>query len=696
MDDNIDEMDSLFEGMVLFTPSQLVDQDLHPPPSESGDAPAPAEVPPPSSISSPQPLDENLFSDLTLITPLQTLDDQPGPSSASVSRQISKKKRKTTGFRIGYGRDTPFDDHDDDDSGNSHPSAPFDHTPSPDPHERHQSDAESIGAESKLELLKVKISDKLNHARELAASVSAARKESIRRRREVANRFNLATIRYSELEKQLEDACEAENFEAADRISQSLVAAEKDKQTLLTALRDAESQCDAIDSKMQEVLLSQIAAEEECASMLLHFSEDAVNNADLVLKKAEAQSAEERETWFSSTETLEFKKIELEIKMHLVDDARDVLNGSLDNLIEEDKKEEELLSKKRDILTDELQKLLALVKEKEKEIADYDSKMKEVKERIADVVSNFQEMQLSINAKHVDLQTGISQVDMEREVLSKKKKEIDKLLAEEEDSGAKLRKLASICADEAKIYQEGVGLRNSLMSSILKSREEKVRLAKSEEKLSEDVRVLKQEVSAERASLQELSSTKSTVQQNIASLRHKIFFIEKRVPELEAEKKVAAAARNFKEAARIAAEAKSLTVEKDGLQIEMEKAIVELGKVEEEIKCTIEKLQEIEGLISSKENEVALARIQRLLHVAGAAKAERSAALELGDQEEANLLLAEAEAADSEANELQSSYNFKEGELANLPKHFISMELVANLGQKKLAELAASIHSATK
>lgn len=679
-------MDSLFEGMVLVTQDQNQDSHQHVPPPP----------PPPTAPPSPQPLDENMFSDLTIINPLQTLDDDTSSSTSNpaVSRQISRKKKKAAvGFRIGYGRgDTSFEDDqisindDDDHAGNSNPASS-----SLDPEQQPQQSDDSIDADAKLVLIKAQIADKLNRARDLAASVSASRKESIKKKREVANRFNLATVRFSDLERQLEEACEAENFEVADRLSDDLAASEKEKQALLLALRDAEARCDAIDSKMQEALLCQIAAEEECASLLHHFSEDAVNDADLIMKKAQVESSQRGEEWFSSVETLEFKKVELEIEMHLVTETRQALDGSIDDLIQEDNREKEALFKKKDVLTDELQKLLALVKEKEKEIAENDNEIKQVEERIAGVVSNFQEMQSSINAKYVDLQSGISQMDVERQVLSKKKEEIDSRIAEEEDSGAQLRKLATSCADEATMYQQVVGLRNSLMSTILKSREDKLRLTNSEEKLSEEVQVLQQEVSAARASLQERSSTKSTIQQNIASLKQRIFFIEKRVPELEAEKKVAAAARNFKEAARIASEAKSLSGEKDAMQMEMDKAVLELGKVEEEIKCTIERLEEIEGLISSKKKEVGLARFQRLLLVAGAAKAESLAASELGDPEEASLLLTEAEAADSEAKELQSIYNFKEEEFANFPKHFISMELVANLGQQKLAELAASV-----
>ncbi|KAK9269895.1 hypothetical protein L1049_025468 [Liquidambar formosana] len=785
-----DDMGSLFEGMILFNPSQIADDqaydlDHHHHPSSSATDAATS-----SSVS--QPLDENLFSDLTLVTPVQTLVDDPNPSPPStttataavattttrevppVSRQISRKKKRA-GLRIGYGRaddhpplplsdadsrsveldfspshDTTKLDPEIEASSPLRPDSEFESPallpPLPDSppttmstsenelsHSTFQdidsslasihnhavqdnasvSDAQptvlqkenqekeldvdddekaSSSSEMKFERIRVQISEKLKHTRELATSISAARKDSIRTRRKAADNVNLASIKHRELEKKLEEACEAEDFEMAERVSESLAAAEREKAGFLNALRDAEMECDAIDSKMQEVLEFQVAAEEECASLLEHFAMEAVNDADLVLKKAEVLYSKEMDEWFSSTEALEVKKMELEIESHLINEARLVLNDSIENSIEDDKREKEFLCKKKDVLTDELEKLLALVKEKEKEIAENDSKIKAVEKRISDVVSVFQGVQSSIDANYDNLRSGFSQMDLETEALSMKKKEIDNFLSQDEDRGAKLRELARVSADEAKAYQEVVGLRKSLMLSVLKSREDKVRLAKTEEKLSEDVQVLRQKVSSARASLQELSSTKSSIQQEIASSKQRIIFIDKRVPELEAEKKVAAAARNFKEAARIAAEAKTLIFEKEDVQIKMERAMLELGKLEEEIKDTINRLQETEGLILSKEKEVAFARFQRLLLIAGAATAERSAALELSDVEEAKLLLAEAEAADSEAKKLQPIYNFREEEFANLPKHFISMELVSNLGGKQLAELAASIH----
>lgn len=750
-------MDSLFEGMVLFTPNnsgnnslpQLEDLEKHHLPDHGGQDPAlqshqdgdaPPPPPPPPESSSSEPLDENLFSDLTV--QFQTLPDPEGPLTqthddlvqnqtpaskptppATTSRQnssTSRRKKRAAGLRIGYARDSysssRADDPDLDDDSLPYTSTSISTTPvvptstpssdstppPPPPVSLSVSEPEPVPVEVvvndkeappelRLDQSKALIADKLSHARQLAASISAARKESIAKRRAAADHLNLASVNEANLEKQLEEACEAEDFDTAQRLSDSLAAAQSQKQVLLAALRDAEAECDAVDTKMHQVLQSQITAEEECASLLQRFATDASNDADLVLQTAEAHSSKETEEWLSSTEALHAKKMELEIESHIIDDAGIVLDSSIDTLVEDDKREKECLCKKKNVLMDELEKLLALVKQKEQEIAQNDRDIKQVEERIDLALSGFQDMQSSIQAKSSNLQAALSRINVESEALSTKKTEIDAFLTREQEREAKLRELARASTEEAEAYQQVAALRKTLMSSILKSREDNITLAKTEEELSKDVQMLQQDVSASRASLQELSSKKSSIQQDIASSKQKMIFIDKRIPELEAEKKVAATARNFKEAARLAAEAKSLNAEKEGIQNDMEKAILELEKLEQEIKETVNRLQETEGHILSKEKELATARFQRLLLISGIAKAEREAALELGNLEEANLLLAEAEAADSEANKLQPLYDLKVEEVERLPKQFISVELISNLGWKQLEELAALV-----
>ncbi|KAJ8772566.1 hypothetical protein K2173_027743 [Erythroxylum novogranatense] len=555
-----DNMDSLFEGMVLFSPSQLGndkvdddnddddelkkigygDEDDHRTSISNR-----ASIPEQQHQKIHEALDENLFSDLTVVTPLQTLSESPiivtSPSSTvtpSTHRQsISRKKKRGTGLRrIGYGR---LDDTDDDPSSLHSPTPPPALSHDLDHHITYiqqqeqdrnlqelkiqqQQDQEEVVVKketqvqldsssscslsqshpslSKFEQLKTLISDKLKNARQLVASASEARKEAISRRRLAAQDLHLASSTHSQLELQLEEACEAEDFERAERISDSLSSAEKEKQALVLALKDAESHCDAMDSQMEQALNSQIAAEQECAALLFQFSKDAQENADLIRAKAQAISSDQMDQWFSSSEALEAKRIEFDIVSHLISDTRLLVHQSIQDSVEGDRNEKQFLLEEKELLANQLEELLSLVKEKEKELAVNNAKIQAVDERIALVVSGFQETQSSIDSKYDYLQSCLSQVHSETEALLMKRKEIDKFLAEEEACGAKLRELARVSESEAKEYEEEIQLRKTLMLSILKSQEDKLRLAKTEEKLIEDVQILQQEVCAARSS----------------------------------------------------------------------------------------------------------------------------------------------------------------------------------------------------
>ncbi|KAG7603400.1 hypothetical protein AtNW77_Chr5g0109611 [Arabidopsis thaliana] len=735
--DGGDDMDSLFEGMELFTPASHFSGDSKvssPPQSEETKAAEATLITAPSQpdvteatliTATSQPditeaLDENLFSDLTIVTPVQ---HQPEPMEAVITthqspaknygRQVSRRKKRAAGLRIGYGRhETNNLDEDEDDAVSQQSDSVSQVSDlvsqiSDSVAQVFDSGNQSLDSpvvtvvvgngSSRLELVKAQIEAKLNRSRDLAASVTSARKNAIRKKRQASENLRLASTTHEELEKQLEEAIETEDFDAAERISESLAAKERDRLALLALLRQAESDCDAIESKMEEVLLSQIAAEEESACLLRSFGTDAENDAGSILEKAEAFYSDEMEKWHSYSEDVEVRKVELDIESVVVDNVRLWLNGTLEGSVEQDMKEKEILQKKKEHLANELEELLALVKAKEKEIDENDSQIEAVEERINNVVTGYKELQTSMDKMLNDVQAGLTEVDKETEDLSRKKKDVDEFMTSEKERGAKLRDLARVSADEACEYEEVIKLRKGLMSYVSKTREERAKLVNIEEKLSEEVQKLQEEVSSTRELLKERSSKKSIIQQNITSFMDKIMFIEKRMPELEAEKKVAASTRNFKEAGRIAAEAKSLNLEKDKTQMETGKANAELEKAEHEIEETIKRLQEIEKLILSKEKELAISRFQRLRIDSGTAKAERSAALELSDLEEANLLLEEAQEAESEAEKLKLTGGLKEEEeeeeKAKSNEVFVSMELIATVGLKKLQELVESVPS---
>ena len=81
--------------------------------------------------------------------------------------------------------------------------------------------------------------------------------------------------------------------------------------------------------------------------------------------------------------------MELDIESHLMNSARLTVSDSIEHSVEDDRRQRELLCKRKEMLTEELVNLLALVKEKEVGIAEIDLNIETVEKRIADVVSSF-------------------------------------------------------------------------------------------------------------------------------------------------------------------------------------------------------------------------------------------------------------------------------------------------------------------
>ncbi|KAH9303005.1 hypothetical protein KI387_014588, partial [Taxus chinensis] len=356
--------------------------------------------------------------------------------------------------------------------------------------------------EKKLDDVKGQISSKLKELHERAASISLSRKVAAQKRRQADEEVTVASNRHKELEKELEEACEREDFERAESLSESLLDVEKSKQAAIEAFRSAETDCDSMALKMQEILESQVQIEEEGIQLLECLQKDAENFAAAVIEEAENTSAKEMEKWLVQKEALELQKIEVDLELKIIEDADEKLKESIDDSVRDDIEEKKELSKKRETLMQELQDLLALVKAKEEEMFENDSKIQDVEKRILGMASKFEDECTVMKAKSEKLLSIQDHLESNSEVLCMKKMELDKSLASAETKRVNLIKLAGDAGEEAKVLQELVALRKSIALSFMQSREKKVRLAKKEQQISKEVEDLRQQVAAARTSLQ--------------------------------------------------------------------------------------------------------------------------------------------------------------------------------------------------
>jgi chromosome segregation ATPase len=241
--------------------------------------------------------------------------------------------------------------------------------------------------------------------------------------------------------------------------------------------------------------------------LVLPFSQDATNYADLLKKNAEAKASKDLEEWQGSMELLETKRMEMDVESQVILEAQSGMETAIDHLVEDDKREMEKLTSKGDALAKELADLLELVRLKELEIAKNDAKIQDVEERISNVVSEFHGTQSSIKTRLDKLQAAQSRLDSEIEKLDVKKKEIDDFVFASEERRLKLAEIASAATNEAKACQDVMENWKNMVALIMQHRKDRTHFAELEEKMSQEIQLLRQRVADARANLQVRSNS---------------------------------------------------------------------------------------------------------------------------------------------------------------------------------------------
>ncbi|KAL2642634.1 hypothetical protein R1flu_010221 [Riccia fluitans] len=510
--------------------------------------------------------------------------------------------------------------------------------------------------EERLQYVQELVSQVMGELQRRNSAVSALRKAAVQERRQAAEKVSAASTRYKDLEAELNAACENEDFEKADSLSESFAEAENAMQQATEEFKSAEANCDLASSKVQEILDLQVATEEEAARLFTSLKQEAEHAVERARMEAQENARQEMERLSADEEAAETRRRKLALSRRVLEEA----NAELDKIIGEGTKAEtELklsLTGQRSQLLSELEDLLVLVRKKEAEIADCDQQIAAVDEKMSAVLRNFETQRSSLDAEAKALEASSVEIEEEFNRIAVEKQGVSELLAAGEKEGQRLEGVARSAADAEGAVQVALKLKTSIATTTSFYKEKKAELVEKEKTAQEQAQALRQDSLSGRSSLQELTTTKMKLNQEIAEKKQRMLFVEKRIPELDSEKKLAAAARNFKEAGRLAAEAKAFNAEKEAVITDMTRMSSELKHVESEVERLLDLLADTDTLIADKEREAAIARCEMLRLMAAAARMERDAAIELEDFEEAESLDSEAEAADSEAEELQRIY----------------------------------------
>lgn len=488
------------------------------------------------------------------------------------------------------------------------------------------------------------------------AAISQARKAATQKRRELAEEVSRTSTKYKEVEGEIQIACEREDFETAEKLDEALVLAEKAREAALEEFQAAETENDKFASKLQEVLQMQITSEEESVLLLEQLGKDTADTADQ-LKKDSDKKGKEKIDFLATDETaIKLEKEKLMLEVRIVDEAKAELNNAIKSSIHTEAEEKQTLVDEQQILQQELDALLAAVRSKESQIAEHEKKIGDLEERINSRVAGFDKETVELETNFQNLVIVLDSLEKKYEGLDAQKIRVDADVAQAQEAAEKLDELSRVAKMEAQKLQDALLVRKAAAQAARSSKEKRLSLASQEKQHAEDAHSLRNQLASSRILLQELASDKVKLHQELLSANQQISSIEKRGPEIEAEKKLAAGSRNFKEAGRLAAEAKALLLSKEKLVSEVKRVSEGLQRLERELESRMSELLELEGQLQGKEKEAAVARYERLRLLATATRDERDGAVEVEDFEEAKSLDMEADAADREADEVWKEF----------------------------------------
>ncbi|KAI5081474.1 hypothetical protein GOP47_0004657 [Adiantum capillus-veneris] len=490
------------------------------------------------------------------------------------------------------------------------------------------------------------------------STISQSRKAAAQKRRQVREIVTRSTLEFKEVEEEIQAACEREDFEKAEQLDEALVLAQKAKEAAMEEFIAVEAEYDKYASNMHEEVQLLITSEEEGFSLLEQLRQDAADTAKDRRKDSEDVVKIRTEELLANEVNIKVEKEKLMLEIQKVEDAKMELSCRIKSSVHGESKEKQRLEEERHVLLQELDALLAAVRLKETQIAEHDKKIGDLEKKINNSVTGLEQEKVKMEAVLYELASDLDHLDRESKSLDERRKQVEAEGICAQEAAQKLLELSSIVKAEAEKLQDAILVRKAAAKVALSSKEKRLSLATQEKQHVEDANCFRDQTSSLRTSLQELASEKVKLQQESLSATQQISSIEKRLPEVEAEKKLAAGSRNFKEAGRLAAEAKALLSNKERKVAESRRVTKDLQVLEQELEIRTKDLTDLESQLRTKEKTAAKARYERLRLLAAATRDERDAASELEDFEEAKSLDVEAAAADKEADDIQNEFGF--------------------------------------
>jgi len=482
--------------------------------------------------------------------------------------------------------------------------------------------------------------DVTRRSTDYVTQLRAKRAELVKERMEAEKTKRFAAQQISYAETQQTQAAEDEDFEAADRLASDIErhTLEKNKQTeIVKSIDDAISQ---IEKQREAASKAVVACFSDINSKLKELQAEVDNRKreDEVLN----QFANTSKRLSSETERLgnDLKHIERDESV-LADEQRE-----LESQISEETKEFEekrvQASEKLEVVDKEIEELRKKLAEAEtkaaalnKEISSHNDSIRGVRTKYSRQIGRLEKKERSVKESRAEWQA-------EQESVEKAKAAHESVVAAHSEEMLTREKLIEEIKFEVSAAHDFEGIVSSAFEAT--------------EFIGDDNQEFDSDVLKYEAAVDEANNNVISAESKIQSLQDEISAFDVRVPILEAEKKVAAAKRDFKAAGKASKEIKDALARKEQCEAELSGEAMERKQAAKgELQKVTLLLEEKKSIAAEKGKEAGLKRMETLRErIASLQCFVKESGVDSGDSDSINVACVGAFVIDSQISVLEA------------------------------------------
>lgn len=471
------------------------------------------------------------------------------------------------------------------------------------------------------------------------------------KRRKVTKKMFNALKNKRLLESQITGATEDDK----SRLSLQIEIAEEEARAAEDEVEEAEEEYDAVRIGLQEND-KKAGMDWESIQLLTVLRQEAEEEAKKIAEVSSANSSKDENILATMTGAFEVKSRQVLMEQQTLTTLIEGLRVKLEETktsLHEDKR---LLMNKNEPLMEELQELQQHLAVKLSEVNEQEMKILAVNQVLEPLVANFNELTSGLETEMARAAEVNAETDKAVEKLRDEIRETETLKMAAERNMKMIAQAVKV-GEAVKVGLVKEVEEDRVVAAADEAQREKLeKLASQERAVLEERKILQLNVTKFEDSLKVLNIAQTRLQQDRAFHQKRIANSEKKLIELQNEKKEAATLKNYKEAILLLADAKFMA---DGI-VEAEKEILDLNlkliAVEQEKKEKETMAVKANEALLGNENLLYEARCDWLQFVAVVANHAMEAAIEREDYDTAELLKLEPDLATEEAEILKMRF----------------------------------------